>query len=81
MSGGCVCRHCGERKVNRPRGLCWGCYYTPGVKEKYPVTCKTAPRGEPTEAELEAMIAEQMANLPPWWDAERCKAREGRDDD
>lgn len=28
------CRHCGRPKVNRPRGLCWTCYYTPGVREK-----------------------------------------------
>lgn len=30
------CRHCGEGKVNRPRGLCWACYYTPGLREQYP---------------------------------------------
>jgi hypothetical protein len=73
-----ICRHCGKKKVNRPRGLCWACYYTPGVKELYPVTSKFAPRDEPTEAELEAMIAEQMRpeNLPDWWEAERCRARE-----
>ena len=29
------CRHCSRRKVNRPRDLCWTCYYTPGVKEQY----------------------------------------------
>jgi len=29
------CRHCQRRPVNRPRGLCWGCYYTPGVREAY----------------------------------------------
>ena len=28
-----VCRHCTQSKVNRPRGLCWSCYYTPGVRE------------------------------------------------
>ena len=26
------CRHCGKSKVNRPRGLCWTCYYTPGLR-------------------------------------------------
>jgi hypothetical protein len=31
--------------VNRPRGLCWTCYYTPGVKELYPSTSKFARRG------------------------------------
>ncbi len=40
-----VCRHCNEHPVNRPRGLCWGCYYRPGVREKYPSTSKFAYRG------------------------------------
>src|SRR5262245_35331292 len=39
------CRHCGRSKVNRPRGLCWSCYYTPGVRERYPSTSKFAYRG------------------------------------
>lgn len=70
-----TCLHCSRRKVNRPRGLCWKCYYCPGVREMY------GPRGaagragakqhepEPTEEELDAMIAEQSKpeNLPPWW--------------
>lgn len=41
-----ICRHCSKSKVNRPRGLCWSCYYTPGVKEKFPPTSKFARRGE-----------------------------------
>ncbi|MGL6073031.1 MAG: hypothetical protein ACRC8S_02595 [Fimbriiglobus sp.] len=40
-----ICQHCGHSKVNRPRGLCWSCYYAPGVKEKYPSTSKFAYRG------------------------------------
>jgi len=28
------CRHCGGR-ANRPRGLCWTCYNTPGIRERY----------------------------------------------
>jgi hypothetical protein len=40
-----ICRHCTKSKVNRPRGLCWSCYYTPGVKELYPSTSKYARRG------------------------------------
>lgn len=27
------CRRCKVKAVNRPRGLCWTCYYTPGVRE------------------------------------------------
>ncbi|VTT98908.1 unnamed protein product [Gemmataceae bacterium] len=40
-----VCRHCRRSKVNRPRGLCWACYYTPGVKDLHPPTSKYARRG------------------------------------
>lgn len=42
-----ACRHCGGDKVNRPRGLCWSCYYTPGVKALYPSTSKHAPKSPP----------------------------------
>ena len=73
---GPLCRHCSQPKVNRPRGLCWSCYYTPGVKELYPPTSKYAPTGEPTAAEVEALIAEQSANLPDWWDAETRALRD-----
>lgn len=31
--------------MNRPRGLCWSCYYAPGVKGLYPSTSKYARRG------------------------------------
>ena len=31
-------------KSNRPRGLCWSCYYRPGVREQYPSTSKFARR-------------------------------------
>ena len=31
--------------MTRPRGLCWPCYYTPGVRELYPSTSKYAKRG------------------------------------
>jgi hypothetical protein len=39
------CRHCQKTRSNRPRGLCWACYYTPGVREQYPSTSKFARRG------------------------------------
>lgn len=28
------CRNCGS-PVRRPRGLCWRCYYAPGVRERF----------------------------------------------
>ena len=30
-----LCRHCRIARVNRPRGLCWSCYHTPGVRDRY----------------------------------------------
>lgn len=39
------CRHCQKRKAIRPRGLCWGCYYRPGVRDLYPSTSKFARKG------------------------------------
>ncbi|MBI3823506.1 MAG: hypothetical protein HY289_12625 [Planctomycetes bacterium] len=39
------CRHCDAAPALRPRGLCWSCYYLPGVREKYPSTSKFARRG------------------------------------
>jgi hypothetical protein len=40
-----ICRHCRQAKANRPRGLCWGCYYAPGIRELYPSTSKFAQCG------------------------------------
>lgn len=42
-----VCKHCRKSKVNRPRGLCWTCYYTPGVKDRYEPTSAKGRRGVP----------------------------------
>lgn len=30
-----VCNHCHKRRISRPRGLCWGCYYIPHVRERH----------------------------------------------
>jgi hypothetical protein len=40
-----LCRHCNRVRANRPRGLCWSCYYKPGVRDLYPSTSKYARRG------------------------------------
>ncbi len=40
-----MCRNCNSHRPNRPRGLCWSCYYTPGVRERFPSTSKYARRG------------------------------------
>lgn len=35
-----LCRHCCDRRVCRPRGLCWGCFYTPAVRARYPAAVR-----------------------------------------
>jgi hypothetical protein len=52
-----LCRHCGTRAVNRPRCLCWSCYYTPGVRQLYPPTSKFARQG--------VGLGNRNAPLPP----------------
>jgi hypothetical protein len=40
-----LCRNCQRVPSNRPRGLCWSCYYRPGVRDRFPSTSKFARRG------------------------------------
>ncbi len=40
-----ICRHCNRSSATRPRGLCWTCYYAPGVRDRFPSTSKFARRG------------------------------------
>lgn len=68
------CLHCKRTLGWQGRGLCKKCHTTPGVKELYPAM-RHAKLGSPrddsaTDAELDALIAEQYANRPAWWDAE-----------
>lgn len=44
-----LCRHCRKRKANRPRWLCWSCYYRPEVCNRYKPKCPTSadPAGNP----------------------------------
>lgn len=39
------CRNCGRTAVSRPRGLCWSCYYRPGIRDLYPSTSRFGHRG------------------------------------
>lgn len=45
-----ICQHCQKSPVTRPRGLCWVCYYTPGVKGQYGPVSKYGRRGVGTIA-------------------------------
>lgn len=40
-----LCRHCKRNKLTKPRGLCFTCYHTPGVRELYPSHSKYARLG------------------------------------
>ncbi len=73
------CRHCGRGCPKRPRGLCHRCYKTPGVKDLHPPLNAGALGRyyEPTEEEVEATIATQMARLPRWWDEESRRVSAG----
>jgi ribosomal protein L37E len=75
-----TCRHCGRSKVNRPRGLCWTCYYTPGVRESYHSGSKYAYRGVANITGNRPVPAQPTA-APPGTDeklavlAERAKSK------
>jgi hypothetical protein len=59
-----LCRHCQKVRSNRPRGLCWSCYYRPGVRDQYPSTSKYARRGVSDFNGKTALAAEPTDALP-----------------
>ncbi len=59
-----LCRHCNRVPSNRPRGLCWSCYYKPGVRELYPSTSKFARRGVEDRVG-KAPLPETPTDAPP----------------
>ena len=76
------CVHCGKDRCVYGRGLCGRCYYTPGLRERYPylprprsaAAEKQAREPQPlrfeaemTADEVERMVAEQMECLPDWF--------------
>lgn len=40
-----LCRSCKKVRSNRPRGLCYSCYYKPSVRALFPSTSKFARKG------------------------------------
>ena len=46
MSYSGICRHCGERKICRPRQLCQPCHRSERIRKLYPSTHSAAYRGE-----------------------------------
>ena len=74
-----VCLHCRRNKPGHGnRGLCRHCWDRPGIRNRYREIRPTGPTGEPTAAEIDAMIAERMKpeNLPAWWPAECRRVEE-----
>ena len=67
-----LCLHCQKHAVNRPRGLCWTCYKDKAICEQYPPLVRYAGKPAETMADVEAIIAEQMKNLPAWWDESKA---------
>lgn len=74
------CVHCGVKPRSRPRQLCWACYYTRGVREIYSPGGTWTQRSDEneTEADLDAIIAEQMQCLPDWYLRENAAQHQSR---
>lgn len=69
MRGNCI--HCGEFRPLRARQLCTPCYMLPDIRAIHP--SKIGNGNGPTLAELDALVAERMKNLPRWWKDEAAK--------
>ena len=59
-----LCRNCERAKPNRPRGLCWACYYAPGIRDRFPSTSKFGRRGVGNFNRLGALPPGPTAALP-----------------
>lgn len=58
--------------------LCRECYNTPEILGLYKAMTTGWPKGyEPTEEELEVVIAEQRQCLPDWWEQDEQKMGRG----
>lgn len=62
-----ICRHCEKERYIKARGLCNVCYADRAVRQMYKSQRPAWSRDEPTEEQLDALIAERMQNLPKWW--------------
>lgn len=78
-----ICRHCCKAKVRRPRGLCWDCYYRPGVRELYPSKNPFTAAGRLVEFDGPAPVPDRPCPHPPGSEGrirtleERVARREG----
>lgn len=60
-----TCRHCRSKKASRPKGLCWSCYFRPGVKELYKSTSKFAP-GKMSTMDPFEQLKKKIESNPHW---------------
>lgn len=59
-----LCKHCNKKHPCRPRGLCWRCYYTPGVRDMYPVNNSVYNRRGVEDFNNQAPLPEPTDKLP-----------------
>jgi hypothetical protein len=58
------CKNCRRLPVNRPRGLCWGCWHKPEVLARFPITSKFCPQ-VPTLGNSQKLPADQPTTSRP----------------
>lgn len=59
-----LCRHCRDKRVCRPRGLCWRCWHDLAVRDQYPSVSKYANRGFGNSVDGDTRPAEPTDGLP-----------------
>jgi hypothetical protein len=70
-----ACYHCRRAdKKTTWRGLCYTCYKDDKVRALYPKY--RVSDYEPTQEELDQMIAEQLACKPSWWYSSRDEKKD-----
>jgi hypothetical protein len=58
------CRHCRRRPMTRPRRLCWSCFYSPEIRDRYGPASKFGRRGE-GNFNRDVPLADQPTEAPP----------------
>lgn len=60
-----LCRHCHRLPPSRPRGLCWSCYYAPGIRDRYKSESKFGNRGFGNHNKAEPPLPAEPTRAPP----------------
>ena len=67
-----LCRSCNKVRSNRPRGLCYSCYYKPEVRALFPSTSKFAMPG--TEDKIRVLMERARNGQCLWHPLDAVKA-------